>query len=240
MKLKLFTSYNSKPNETDAQEIDLTCFDLETFVSLFNKNQDIGLSYLQNEYETEDNISAMGSTLFEHKDKLNDLQLGKCLTAPANIQLLQVFISAIDMRYVSFVDALQKVLTSFKFDGEAQIIEKITGLFAQKYYLDNRDRNGFDFNSSDACEILAFACVMLNTDLHTSHSNHKRMTKNEFIKNLRGQNLLANGNNSDFDSDFLLSIYKHINDYEIKLADHQSYGILKMPKFSLKPLKKMF
>jgi len=42
--------------------------------------------------------------------------------------------------------------------------------------------------NADAIFILAFALIMLNTDLHSPNMKHeKRMSEQDFIKNLRGK-----------------------------------------------------
>jgi len=101
-------------------------------------------------------------------------------------------------RATSFVgmnieQALRHFLTScgFRLPGEAQKIDRIISTFSQCYWEDNAgDLQKCPFQNQDTVFLVSFAIIMLNTDLHKSHASKgkvpKRMTKNEFITNLRG------------------------------------------------------
>lgn len=67
--------------------------------------------------------------------------------------------------------------------------------------------------------ILAFAIIMLNTDLHTQALKpEKRMRVEDFIKNLRGVD-----DCTDIDRDILVGIYDRVKVNEFKPAsDHVS------------------
>jgi IQ motif and SEC7 domain-containing protein len=67
--------------------------------------------------------------------------------------------------------------------------------------------------------ILAFAIIMLNTDLHTQALKpEKRMRCEDFIKNLRGVD-----DCTDIDRDILVGIYERVKVNEFKPAsDHVS------------------
>lgn len=61
--------------------------------------------------------------------------------------------------------------------------------FAQRYCVCNPDQVKL-FRSHDAVFLLAYAVIMLNTDLHNSNIKPDRKIKLEdFIKNLRGKGL---------------------------------------------------
>ena len=67
----------------------------------------------------------------------------------------------------------------------------------------------------DSIFILAFAIIMLNTDLHSpSMRKEKRMSEEDFIKNLSGIN---NGN--DLDQTMLSNIYNRVKKSEFKAND---------------------
>ena len=71
--------------------------------------------------------------------------------------------------------------------GEAQKIERLMEAFAHRYCMDNPDQVK-SFQSADTVFLLAFAIIMLNTDLHnTSIKQDRKMKLTDFIRNLRGQ-----------------------------------------------------
>lgn len=79
----------------------------------------------------------------------------------------------------------------FLLPGEAQKIDRIVNTFAQCYYEDNAgDLQLCPFKNEDTVYLLCFAIIMLNTDLHknyqTSRRGKKKMSKTDFISNLRG------------------------------------------------------
>lgn len=82
--------------------------------------------------------------------------------------------------------ALRKFQTYFRMPGEAQKIERIIEVFSHRYCYCNRDIVS-KFKNLDTVFILAFAIIMLNTDLHSPNLKPEcRMKMNDFIKNLRG------------------------------------------------------
>ncbi|KAL7446952.1 hypothetical protein ACHAXM_010695 [Skeletonema potamos] len=101
------------------------------------------------------------------------------------------------VRAVSFVGmniekALRHFLTNcgFRLPGEAQRIDRVISTFSQCYWEDNAgDMANCPFQDQDTCFLVSFAIIMLNTDLHKSQPTKsktlKRMTRSEFIANLR-------------------------------------------------------
>jgi hypothetical protein len=92
--------------------------------------------------------------------------------------------------------------------------------FAQCYWEDNAgDLGKCPFRDQDTVFLIAFAIIMLNTDLHKSngHSSNsrkqrKRMTKQEFLNNLRGVD-----NNADIPLDYLAEVYDSIEAHPIAM-----------------------
>ncbi len=89
--------------------------------------------------------------------------------------------------------SLRHFLTNcgFYLPGEAQKIDRIISVFSLCYWEDNAgDCQKCPFQDQDTVFLVSFAIIMLNTDLHKSHAAKgkatKRMTKTEFITNLRG------------------------------------------------------
>ncbi len=101
------------------------------------------------------------------------------------------------VRAVSFVGmnierALRHFLSNcgFRLPGEAQRIDRVISTFSQCYWEDNAgDISNCPFQDQDTCFLVSFAIIMLNTDLHKSQPSKskalKRMTRSEFIANLR-------------------------------------------------------
>lgn len=108
----------------------------------------------------------------------------------------------------------------FRLPGEAQQIDRIMTTFAQCYWEDNAgDLNTCPFRDQDTVFLIAFAIIMLNTDLHKSHGHasnsrkqRKRMTKQEFLNNLRGVD-----NNEDISRDYLAEVYDSIEEHPITM-----------------------
>jgi hypothetical protein len=81
----------------------------------------------------------------------------------------------------TFTQALRLFLAEFRLPGEAQMIDRLMAAFAEAFSRENAGT----FATSDAAYLLAFACIMLNTDLHKGGAKHK-MTAEQFVGNLRG------------------------------------------------------
>lgn len=83
--------------------------------------------------------------------------------------------------------ALRKFQTYFRMPGEAQKIERLMEVFSHRYCHCNRDVVA-RLRNMDTIFVLAFAIIMLNTDLHTPNIKpERRMKLDDFIKNLRGK-----------------------------------------------------
>mmetsp|Transcript_39313 Transcript_39313/g.91773 ORF Transcript_39313/g.91773 Transcript_39313/m.91773 type:complete len:2121 (-) Transcript_39313:133-6495(-) len=89
---------------------------------------------------------------------------------------------------------LRHLLTNcgFRLSGEAQRVERVVSTFKQCFWEDNAgDVAKCPFNHEDAVFLLAFAVIMLNTDLHkaptstTSSRKRKKMSKQDFVNNLK-------------------------------------------------------
>jgi len=130
------------------------------------------------------------------------------------------------VRAISFVgmnveQALRHFLTNcgFRLPGEAQKIDRIMTTFSQCYWEDNAgDRQRCPYRDQDTVFLIAFAIIMLNTDLHksthhrsgNSRKQRKKMTKTEFLNNLRGVDV-----SEELSRDYLANIYDSIEAYPI-------------------------
>jgi brefeldin A-inhibited guanine nucleotide-exchange protein len=104
----------------------------------------------------------------------------------------------------------------FRLPGEAQKIDRLLTAFAQCYWEDNAgDKQHCPFGDQDTIFTLSFAIILLNTDLHKAadvastankkRQKKKRMSKAEFMNNLRG---VSKG--CDIDREYLSSIFDSI------------------------------
>lgn len=113
----------------------------------------------------------------------------------------------------------------FKLPGEAQQIDRIITTFSQCYWEDNAsDHYICPFEDQDTIFLLSFAIIMLNTDLHkVSRPRNtrskvgrlpKKMTKLEFINNLRGV-----AKNGELDKEYISGIYDSVASNPIQLFE---------------------
>jgi hypothetical protein len=134
---------------------------------------------------------------------------------------------ALTHRHALFNTArLRHLLTNcgFRLPGEAQQIDRIMTTFAQCYWEDNAgDQYRCPCQDQDTVFLLAYAIIMLNTDLHKSgqapsasyrNKQRKKMTKSEFISNLRGVISVE-----ELAPEYLSEVYDSIEDHPIALQD---------------------
>ncbi|KAF7494894.1 IQ motif and SEC7 domain-containing protein 1 [Sarcoptes scabiei] len=131
---------------------------------------------------------------------------------PFNKIVLKAFVNEINLQGLIVDEALRTFQMNFRFPGEAQKIERLVEAFADRY----KECNPNDVLSRDSIFILAFAIIMLNTDLHKPTNYKHRMTPEQWLANLKG--VFAEG---DLSSQFLLGIYKRIKKQELQTGlDH--------------------
>uniref|UniRef100_A0A7S3VDI2 Uncharacterized protein n=1 Tax=Chaetoceros debilis TaxID=122233 RepID=A0A7S3VDI2_9STRA len=131
------------------------------------------------------------------------------------------YISAVSFVGMNVEQGLRHFLTNcgFRLPGEAQKIDRVMTMFSQCYWEDNAGDHGrCPFHDQDTVFLISFAIIMLNTDLHKSSNfamapgyiapkqkQRKKMTKTEFLNNLRGVD-----NSEDLSRDYLSQIYDSI------------------------------
>eukprot|EP00056_Hartaetosiga_gracilis_P011243 m.169092 g.169092 ORF g.169092 m.169092 type:complete len:1543 (-) comp13473_c2_seq4:187-4815(-) len=146
--------------------------------------------------------------------KFDKTKLGEYIGKDTNVEVLQAYIDTFDFTGQTIDDSLRSLLTSFRLPGESQVIERILTAFSQRFM--STAPSDIFIRSEDAALVLTYAIVMLNVDQH-SPKVAKRMTVNDFVKNLRGAN-----ENENFDRDELERIFNHIKDHEIVLPDEHA------------------
>ncbi|XP_042207183.1 IQ motif and SEC7 domain-containing protein 1-like [Homarus americanus] len=99
---------------------------------------------------------------------------------------LRCFAHDIDLSGMQVDVALRKSQTHFCMPGEAQKVERLMQVFAQRYCQCNRDIVA-KLRDPETIFVLGFAIIMLNIDLHTASMKQEERMKLDFIKNLRGK-----------------------------------------------------
>lgn len=95
--------------------------------------------------------------------------------------------------------------------------------FSRCFFEDNAgDAEACPFKNQDTVFLLVFAIIMLNTDLHKNthrgRKSPKKMTKADFISNLRG---VEDG--QDIDMKYLSDVYESIRDSPILIEENETW-----------------
>ena len=190
--LKQSRSGDLKGQKTELLE---TAFDL-----ISKKGMKKGIDYLIANNLLTRSPKNVSSFLRVHQSSIDPVILGDYLGEGGIDGIDKDYWNLIRFYYVrgaSFVGmniekALRHFLTNcgFRLPGEAQKIDRVISTFSQCYWEDNAgDMANCPFQDQDTCFLVSFAIIMLNTDLHKSQPTKskimKRMTRSEFIANLR-------------------------------------------------------
>lgn len=184
-------------------------------VEIFNKDQEAGIKFLQENGLLPDPITPKSVAFFlRNIYGINKTVIGEYLGKKKdfNMLVLEEYLKTFQMETEeSFLDTVRIFLESFRIPGEAQIISRVLEALAQYYF----SVVGEPFKSADAAYVLAYSIVMLNVDQHNPEVK-KRMTENDFIKNNRGIN-----EKEDLPKEMLQAIYHNIKNREIKIPEEQ-------------------
>ncbi|KAM3725285.1 IQ motif and SEC7 domain-containing protein [Dirofilaria immitis] len=193
-------------------------------LNFFNKKPTRGVQYLIEWGFVADNSLAVANLLL-HRRGLSKQMIGEYighLHDPFQSSVLNHFVDQIDLHGMEIDVALRHTLSFFRLPGEAQKIERIMQVFSAHYSICNPDKVAL-FHSADTIFILAFAIVMLNTDLHSPNIKPSlKMKVGDFINNLRGIDA-----GYDIDRALLVRIYRRIRDSPFSTgSDHVSQVIV--------------
>lgn len=182
----------------------------------FNENPKAGIAFLASQGIIDNPDDAYSVTRFlRGTTRISKGVLGDWLSKKSHGHLLKAFLDLFDFDGKRVDEALRDLLNSFRLPGESQLIERIVTDFSEKYCASSTPDGVAD---QDAVYILTYAIIMLNTDLHNPNiKGQKRMTYEDFAKNLRG----VNGGN-DFAAEYLHEIYDSIKTNEIILPDEHN------------------
>jgi len=162
------------------------------------------------------NPNSLGDFLSLPNEDLVDDDIHIHLDMPS---IRYTFVRMISFEGMNLEQGLRHFLTcaGFRLPGEAQKVDRIIATFAKCYWMDNSgDLLRCPFQSEDTCYLLAFAVIMLNTDLHRSSGKLKKMTKQQFIHNLRGT-YTSNASLTEVNERYMASIYDSIESMPIEL-----------------------
>ncbi|KAF7274393.1 brefeldin-resistant Arf-GEF family protein schizo isoform X3 [Rhynchophorus ferrugineus] len=194
-------------------------------LNLFNKKPEKGITYLIRRGFLENSPQGVARFLISRKG-LSKQMIGEYLgnlQSPFCMAVLECFAAELDLSGMQVDVALRKFQQHFRMPGEAQKIERLMEIFSQRYCQCNIDIVA-RLRSPDTIFVLAFAIIMLNTDLHTPNiKSERRMKLEDFIKNLRGIDDCG-----DIDSDILIGIYERVKVNEFKPGSDHVTQVLKV------------
>ena len=179
-----------------------------------------------------DTPQEVASFLRLYRSNFDPVSIGELLGEGGKNREEEIYWEHVRYRYtraVSFADmslgqSLRKYLTQcgFRMPGEAQKINRFVEAFVKVFWQDNKDTPFAPFKHEDTVHIVVYAIIMLNTDLHRQHGKKtRRMTKEEFINNLRGSDIDKNNKDdkgSNINREYLSAIYDDILDRPIEMA----------------------
>ncbi|KAJ4213439.1 GDP/GTP exchange factor for ARF [Fusarium solani] len=179
----------------------------------FNEKPKAGLGYLEAQGIIENASDPVAVAKFlKGTSRINKKVLGDFLSKRGNEAILEAFLDSFDFSGKRVDEALRQFLESFRLPGEAPLISTIVESFSDKYCSNDTTEEVAD---KDAVYILTYAIILLNTDQHNPNLDaKKRMTLEDFSKNLRGTN-----NGKNFAPEYLQVIYESIKSNEIILPD---------------------
>ncbi|XP_053661377.1 IQ motif and SEC7 domain-containing protein 2-like [Anopheles marshallii] len=194
-------------------------------LNLFNKKPERGITYLIRKGFLENTPQGVARFLISRKG-LSRQMIGEYLgnlQNPFNMAVLDCFAGELDLSGMQVDVALRKFQGYFRMPGEAQKIERLMEVFSARYCQCNSDIVA-RLRSHDTVFVLAFAIIMLNTDLHTPNLKpDRRMRCDDFVKNLRGID-----DCHDIDRDMLNGIYERVKANEFKPGSDHVTQVMKV------------
>ncbi|XP_044856259.1 IQ motif and SEC7 domain-containing protein 2 isoform X1 [Mauremys mutica] len=185
-------------------------------LNLFNKKPEKGIQYLIERGFLSDTPVGVAHFILERKG-LSRQMIGEFLgnrQKQFNRDVLDCVVDEMDFSNMDLDDALRKFQSHIRVQGEAQKVERLIEAFSQRYCVCNAPLVR-QFRNPDTIFILAFAIILLNTDMYSpSVKPERKMKLDDFIKNLRGVD-----NGQDIPRDLLVGIYQRIQGRELRTND---------------------
>ncbi|XP_014117327.1 PREDICTED: IQ motif and SEC7 domain-containing protein 1 [Pseudopodoces humilis] len=185
-------------------------------LNLFNKKPEKGIQYLIERGFLSDTPVGVAHFILERKG-LSRQMIGEFLgnrQKQFNRDVLDCVVDEMDFSGMELDEALRKFQSHIRVQGEAQKVERLIEAFSQRYCVCNAALLR-QFRNPDTIFILAFAIILLNTDMYSpSVKAERKMKLEDFIKNLRGVD-----NGEDIPRDMLVGIYQRIQSRELRTND---------------------
>uniref|UniRef100_A0A8C5MCM7 IQ motif and SEC7 domain-containing protein 3 n=1 Tax=Leptobrachium leishanense TaxID=445787 RepID=A0A8C5MCM7_9ANUR len=190
-------------------------------LNLFNVNPDKGIQFLISRGFIPDTPIGVAHFLLQRKG-LSRQMIGEFLgnsKKQFNRDVLDCVVDEMDFSSMELDEALRKFQAHIRVQGEAQKVERLIEAFSQRYCMCNPDIVQ-QFHNPDTIFILAFAIILLNTDMYSpSIKPDRKMMLEDFIRNLRGVD-----DGADIPRDMVVGIYERIQQKELKSnEDHVTY-----------------
>ncbi|KAK5913157.1 hypothetical protein CesoFtcFv8_002966 [Champsocephalus esox] len=189
-------------------------------LNLFNKKPEKGIQCLIDRNFVPDTPVGVAHFLLQRKG-LSRQMIGEFLgnrQKQFNRDVLDCVVDEMDFSSMELDEALRKFQAHIRVQGEAQKVERLIEAYSQRYCICNPGVVR-QFRNPDTIFILAFAIILLNTDMYSPNVKPERKMKLEdFVKNLRGVD-----DGEDIPREMLVGIYERIRKRELKTnEDHMS------------------
>ncbi|XP_058619013.1 IQ motif and SEC7 domain-containing protein 1-like isoform X3 [Onychostoma macrolepis] len=196
-------------------------------LNLFNKKPEKGIQYLTERGFVPDTPVGVAHFLLQRKG-LSRQMIGEFLgnrQKQFNRDVLDCVVDELDFSVMELDEALRKFQAQIRVQGEAQKVERLIEAFSQRYCICNPDVVR-QFRNPDTIFILAFAIILLNTDMYSPNVKMERKMKLEdFVKNLRGVD-----DGEDIPREMLVGIYERIQKKELKTNEDHVSQVQKVEK----------
>ncbi|XP_012879067.1 PREDICTED: IQ motif and SEC7 domain-containing protein 3 [Dipodomys ordii] len=190
-------------------------------LNLFNINPDKGVQFLISRGFIPDTPIGVAHFLLQRKG-LSRQMIGEFLGSSKkqfNRDVLDCVVDEMDFSGVELDEALRKFQAHIRVQGEAQKVERLIEAFSQRYCMCNPEVVQ-QFHNPDTIFILAFAIILLNTDMYSPNIKpDRKMMLEDFIRNLRGVD-----DGADIPRELVVGIYERVQQRELKSnEDHVTY-----------------
>nr|XP_031526400.1 IQ motif and SEC7 domain-containing protein 3 [Vicugna pacos] len=190
-------------------------------LNLFNINPDKGIQFLISRGFIPDTPIGVAHFLLQRKG-LSRQMIGEFLgnsKKQFNRDVLDCVVDEMDFSAMELDEALRKFQAHIRVQGEAQKVERLIEAFSQRYCMCNPEEVQ-QFHNPDTIFILAFAVILLNTDMYSPNIKpDRKMLLEDFIRNLRGVD-----DGADIPRELVVGIYERIQQKELRSnEDHVTY-----------------
>ncbi|XP_072308132.1 IQ motif and SEC7 domain-containing protein 1 isoform X2 [Eucyclogobius newberryi] len=196
-------------------------------LNLFNKKPEKGIQYLIERNFVPETPVGVAHFLLQRKG-LSRQMIGEFLgnrQKQFNRDVLDCVVDEMDFSVMELDEALRKFQAHIRVQGEAQKVERLIEAFSQRYCICNPGVVR-QFRNPDTIFILAFAIILLNTDMYSPNVKPERKMKLEdFVKNLRGVD-----DGEDIPREMLVGIYERIRKRELKTNEDHVSQVQKVEK----------